>query len=362
MRPKEMPWYMSKYPGRIRQYNETMNISIERRDELVQYCQEFVTDTVDASLDGIHVRLYTNMPHVKLFYSLNWWLTDPSRVPHGQVYAVDDGGKIKTEKIFEKKVAKPEINAGAVYNSDTKTLIVFNNDYYGEVKPGTLSIAADIFEDQFGILSVHGASAAIDGKGYLLIGPTNAGKTTHSYGPAIEHPRGEFHQDDWIFVHFGSDKAVGHSSEKWFYMRTNAMENYPWLEQIFRQCELENVRNDDPREKFLPSEPRVMVDPRRILRPERVVDEIRIYNCFLLKRDPNDSMVLRSMEPDEAVDFLSRAPEKWYNNYLTTFGERKDRRRAELFKKLFKIAPPYLLNIVAPVDKVRNLIFQTLKD
>ncbi|MBO3802914.1 MAG: hypothetical protein JTT11_03430 [Candidatus Brockarchaeota archaeon] len=357
-----MPWYMSKYPGRIRTYDETMNLSIERRDELVEYCQEFVTDTVDASLDGIHVRLYTNMPHVKLFYGLNWWPTDPSRIPHGQVYAIDDGGKITTERFYEKKVAKPEVNAGAAYNSETKTLIVFNNDYYGEVKPGTLSIAADIFEDQFGVLSVHGASAAIDGKGYLLIGPTNAGKTTHSYGPAIEHPRGEFHQDDWIFVHFGSGKAMGHASERWFYMRTNAVQNYPWLEPIFRRCELENVRSDDPLEKFLPSEPRVMVDPRRILRPEKVVDEIRIYNCFLLKRDPKDSMVIRSMEPEEAVEFLSAAPEKWYNNYLTTFGERKAKRRGELFGRLFKIAPPYLLNIVAPVEKVRSLIFQVLKD
>jgi hypothetical protein len=357
-----MPYHLTKYPGRIRPYDPTMNISVERRDELVEYCNQFVTDTVDASLDGIHIRLYTNMAHTKNYFSLNWWMADPLRIPHGQVYAIDDGGKIPTERIFERAVAKPDVNAGAAYNPETKTLIVINNDYYGEVKPGSLAIAADIFEDQFEVLSIHGASASIDGKGYLLIGPTNAGKTTNSYGPAMEHPKGEFHQDDWIFVHFASDKAMGHASERWYYMRTNAMGNYPWLEPIFRQSDLENVKGDDPRESFLPSEPRVMVNPRRIMKPEKIVEEIRIHTCFLLKRDPKDNMVLRSMEPDEAVDFLSRAPEKWYNNYLTTFGERKDKRRAELFKRLFRIAPPYMLNIVAPIDKIRSLLYQSLRD
>lgn len=48
----------------------------------------------------------------------------------------------------------------------------------------------------------------------------------------------------------------------------------------------------------------------------------------------------------------------WYNNYLITCGKRKERKRAELFKKLFEIAEPYQINIVAPVETVRKIIMK----
>jgi hypothetical protein len=101
-----------------------------------------------------------------------------------------------------------------------------------------------------------------------------------------------------------------------------------------------------------------MVDPKHIVSPEKVVDEVRIYKTFLLTRNPKEKMVIRSLEPEEAVEILSNAPEKWHNNYLTTFGPRKDARRAQLFKELFEIAEPYLVNTVASVESVRNIIIR----
>ena len=161
------------------------------------------------------------------------------------------------------------------------------------------------------------------------------------------YPGGEFHQDDWIFVEFEDGKAIGRASERQFYMRTNSVENFPWLEPIFRTHKLENVKPDDPRENFLPPDPRVMIDPREILKPEKVVNEIRIHKTFLLQREPKDNVVATSLEPDEAVEILRRAPEQWYNNYLITYGRRKEEQRAELLRKLFEIAEPYLINIIA---------------
>jgi len=354
-------WYYTKFPGRIRPYDESMIISIKGRDRLVEYCQPFVKYIDDASFNELKIRLYTNMEHVHDFWCDNWFPACPDVRPHGQVYAIDDGGKISSSEIFEKPVVKPEVNAGSMYNPETKTVIIMNTDYYGEPKPTSLAIAADILEDQFGILSVHGASAVINGKGYLLIGPTNAGKTTHSYGPIFQHPKGEFHQDDWIFVRFFAGKAFGHASEKQFYMRTNSITNYPWLEDVFRQNKLENVRPDDPREKFLPGLPRVMVDPRRIVSQEKVVNEIRIYKTILLDRNPKDMHVIRSLDPEEAVELLRNAPEQWYNNYLTTFGSMKEGRRAELFKKLFEIAEPYVLNTIASVERVRSVLVKVVE-
>ena len=338
-----------------------MRISEDARDELVEHCKHFVRYVDNAYFDGLNIRLYTNIEHVYDFWRDNWWSYSHNVVPHGQVYTIDDGGKINLKDYYDGPMQNPDINTGGLYNTETKTAIILNQDYYGHTKPSALGIAADIFEDQYDILSVHGASGAIDSKGYLLIAPTNTGKTTHSYGPAIHHPGGEFHQDDWIFVEFEAGKAVGKASEKQFYMRTNSIENFPWLEPIFRTHKLENVKPDDPREKFLPPDPRVMIDPREILSPQKVVNEIRINKCFLLQRNPEESVVAKSLSPDEAVEILLNASEQFYNNYLTIYTERKIKKRAQLFKKLFEIAEPYQINIVANVETIRDIIIKITK-
>jgi len=355
-------WIETKFPGRVNYFTpeKDMQISAKKRDELVEYCKEFVKYADDAYFNGLNIRLYTNMEHVHDFWCDNWWPYSPSVMPHGVVYTIDDGGKLGLTDFYDKPVKRPDVKAGGVYNPETRTAIILNTDYYGQTKPTALSIAADILED-FGVLSVHGASGAVGGKGYLLIAPTNAGKTTHSYGPAIHHPKGEFHQDDWIFVRFTNGKAVGYSSERRFYMRTNSMGNFPWLEPIFRKSKLENVRPDDPREKFLLSHPRVMIDPKHIVKPEKVIDEVRINKTFLLKRDTGDKVVARSLDPKEAVEILRNAPEQWYNNYLITYGKRKVEKRAELFRKLFEIAEPYQINTIAPVETVRNIIIKIVE-
>jgi len=356
-------WYITKFPGRVNYFAPKMDmrISTQQRNELVKYCEPFVKYEDDADFNGIKIRLYTNIDHVYDFWHDNWWPSTPFTLPHGIIYTIDDGGKLQIKDFYEGPLENPEANVGGLYNPETKTAIIFNNDYYGQTKPTGLGIAADILEDQFGILSVHGASGVIDGRGFLLIGPTNAGKTTHSYGPAFFHPLGEFHQDDWIYVRFQGNKAMGYASEKQFYMRTNSIKNFPWLEPIFRENKLENVRSDEPREMFLPPNPRVMVDPKRIMKPEKVVDRITIYKTFLLKRDREDKFVARSLDPEEAVELLQNAPEKWYNNYLITYGKRKDERRADLFRKLFEMAEPYVINVITDVDKVRGIIIKILE-
>ncbi len=355
-------WYECKFEGRVNYFTpeKNMEISADTRDELVAYCQDFVRYEADAYFNGLNIRLYTNMEHVHDFWCDNWWPYSPSVMPHGVVYTIDDGGKLNFRDFYNKPLKKPELNVGGFYNPDTRTAIILNNDYYGQTKPTALGISADILED-FNILSVHGASGAIGGKGYLLIAPTNTGKTTHSYGPVIHHPKGEFHQDDWIYVRFQNGRATGYASERRFYMRTNSMGNFPWLESTFRNGKLENVRPDDPREKFLLSHPRVMIDPKHIVKPEKVVDEVRINKTFLLKRDFEDRFVARSLEPQEAVEVLKNAPEQWYNNYLITYGKRKEKKRAELFKRLFEIAEPYQINTIAEVEKVRNIIIKIVE-
>ena len=356
-------WHITKFPGRVNYFSPkySMRISIDARDELVAYCKKFVKYVDNAYFNGLNIRLCTNIEHVHDFWCDNWWFCSHTIMPHGVIYTIDDGEKINIRDYYDGPMQNSDVNAGGLYNPETKTAIIFNNDYYGQTKPVGLGIAADILEDQFEILSVHGASGSIDGKGFLLIAPTNTGKTTHSYGPAMLYPGGEFHQDDWIYVEFEDGKAIGRASERQFYMRTNSIKNFSWLEPIFRTHKLENVKPDDPREKFLPPDPRVMIDPKEILSSEKVVNEIRIYKTFLMQRDPKDNVVATSLEPEEAVEILRKAPEQWYNNYLITYGERKERKRAELLKRLFEIAEPYQINIVAKVETIRDIIIKITK-
>jgi len=357
-------WHMTMFPGRVNYFSPKypMNISVDARNELVAHCKKLVKTVDNAYFNGLNIRLYSNIEHVHDFWCDNWWFNTHTVMPHGVVYTInDEEKKINIKDYYTGPIQKPETNVGGLYNPETKTAIVLNNDYYGQTKPVALGIAADIFEDQFDILSVHGASGSIDGKGYLLVAPTNTGKTTHSYGPAIHYPTGEFHQDDWIFVEFEGGRAIGRASERQFYMRTNSIDNFPWLEPVFRTHKLENVKPDDPREKFLPPDPRVMIDPREILSPNKVADEVRIHKVFLLQREPKENVVAASLEPKEAVEILRKAPEQWYNNYLITYGERKERKRAELFQRLFEIAEPYMINIVANVETVRNIIIKITK-
>ena len=55
------------------------------------------------------------------------------------------------------------------------------------------------------------------------------------------------------------------------------------------------------------------------------------------------------------------SPEQFYYNPLAIYTERKIQKGAELFRKLFEIAEPYQINIVAKVETVRNIITKITK-
>jgi len=99
-----------------------------------------------------------------------------------------------------------------------------------------------------------------------------------------------------------------------------------------------------------------MTDPRFILEPNKVTDEIKIRKTFLLKRDSKDKVVARSLTHDDAVNLLKKVPKQYYNNYLITYNERKIEKRAELFRRLFEFAEPYQINIVAKVETIRSIV------
>ena len=319
-----------------------------------------------ASIDGFCMQLFTNSNHLDEFWRENWFSMPREVKSHGRLYAVLD----------------PTFGEGkprAFYNPDTKTAVIFNTEYYGQVKSWALGVGCDIAEDQHDIHSIHGSCVEVDGKGIVLIAPTGTGKSTHSYA-LLNMEGARLHSDDWVYVKFiGGEKgrASADISERKFYIRTNIARVFPEIRPLLDRCKLENVipLSSEEAEKLrsqgmsgdeisvLASDhyvaheySRAMLDPLWISGPEKFVDTTRVMKVILLKRDKNDPEIARRLEIEEAVQYLVAQPEQFLNPYLIVKTEEKVEVRKRFFRRLFKLAPCYLVNTASDVKTVQQKI------
>lgn len=149
----------------------------------------------DVIIHGIRVRAVTNSPHLYEYWVDNWFSPKewqrasgqrPEEEPRVMVYAF---GGVEGEPI------------AAYYSRQNNTIVFFNTSYYGQLKSWVLGAVGRILAEEYGIHSIHGACAVLEGKGVLYIAPTGTGKSTASYGiMAGENSR--FHSDDWVYVRY----------------------------------------------------------------------------------------------------------------------------------------------------------------
>jgi hypothetical protein len=352
---------------------ESSIVGKNERDELVARAERVLGNESlgwKASIDGFCMQLFTNSNHLDEFWRENWFSMPREVKSHGRLYAVVD----------------PTLEEGkphAFYNPDTKTAVIFNTEYYGQVKSWALGVACDIAEDQHDIHSIHGSCVEVDGKGIVLIAPTGTGKSTHSYA-LLNMEGARLHSDDWVYVRFiGGEKgrASADISERKFYIRTNIARVFPEIRPLLDRCKLENVIPLSPEEaeklrsqgisedemRVLTSDPyiaheysRAMLDPLWIAGPEKFVDTTRAMKVILLKRDKNDHEIARRLEIEEAVQYLVAQPEQFLNPYLIVKTDEKVEVRKRFFRRLFKLAPCYLVNTASDVktiqQKIRDII------
>jgi len=362
---------ITKVRGRV----ESSIISKKERDRLVARAEEALGNEWygwKASIDGFCMQLFTNSEHLYDFWVENWFSMNRETKSHGRLYAALD----------------PEFNEGkpyAYYNSETKTAIIFNTEYYGQVKSWALGITCDIAEDQHDIHSIHGSCIEVNGNGIVLIAPTGTGKSTHSYA-LLKMEGARLHSDDWLYVRFiggAKGRASADISERKFYIRTNIVRVFPEIRPLLDKCKLENVErlteaepetlkgkgvHKDLIEKML-DDPyiaheysRAMLDPLWISGPEKFVDTTRIRKVILLKRDTDDSEIVRKIDSEEAVDYLTTQPEQFLNPYLIVKTPEKVEIRQDFFRRLFRFAPCYLVNTVQPVSTVQERIRDIVKE
>jgi hypothetical protein len=348
---------------------ESSIVGKNERDELVARAERVLGNEGlgwKASIDGFCMQLFTNSNHLDEFWRENWFSMPREVKSHGRLYAVLD-------PTFEE--GKPQ----AFYNPDTKTAVIFNTEYYGQVKSWALGVACDIAEDQHDIHSIHGSCVEVDGKGIVLIAPTGTGKSTHSYA-LLNMEGARLHSDDWVYVRFiGGEKgrASADISERKFYIRTNIARVFPEIRPLLDRCKLENVipLSSEEAEKLrsqgmsgdeiriLASDhyvaheySRAMLDPLWIAGPEKFVDTTRAMKVILLKRDKNDPEIARRLEIEEAVQYLVAQPEQFLNPYLIVKTDEKVEVRKRFFRRLFKLAPCYLVNTASDVKTVQQKI------
>jgi len=300
----------------------------------------------NANINGIVVQLNTNVPHLIDFWIENWFPAPLEGIkPHGIIYAV---------------MGIPDHKPFAYYNTDSKTAVFINTDYYGQCKSWALGIVADIMEIQHDIHSIHGAVVDIAGCGIVIIAPTGTGKSTHSYGLALKIPQARMHSDDWCYVSYAGGehgRAEASISERQFYLRTDIAKNTPRLGQLFDRCKLENVGET----YWDVSNSRVMLDPHWIGGPEKFVDTTRIRTVILLRRDETSPPEVE-LSADEAISILEKGEymvlpgggpkedwgkiktEPFYNPYLLVRTEERKQLQREFFRELFNIATCHILN------------------
>ncbi len=350
-------------------------ISRQERDELVALAEESLGNENygwKASIDGFCMQLFTNSPHLYEFWVENWFSMSRQTRSHGRIYAVLD----------------PTFNNGkphAHYNPETKTAIIFNTEYYGQVKSWALGVTCDIAEDQHDIHSIHGSCIEVNGNGIVLIAPTGTGKSTHSYA-LLQMKGARLHSDDWLYVRFiGGEKGrvSADISERKFYIRTNIVEVFPEVRRLMDKCKLENVeplipeeakqlRMKGASEKEIEKKmkdpyiahdySRAMLDPLWISGPEKFVDTTRVRKVILLKRDKDDPKLVSKLYDEEAVEYLTVQPEQFLNPYLIVKTDEKVEIRQKFFRRLFKFAPCYLVNTTESVDIVQNKIRDIIRE
>jgi len=361
---------ITKVRGRV----ESSIVSKKERDRLVARAEEALGNEWygwKASIDGFCMQLFTNSEHLYDFWVENWFSMNLEIKSHGRLYAVLD----------------PDFNGGqphAYYNSETKTAVIFNTEYYGQVKSWALGITCDIAEDQHDIHSIHGSCIEVNGNGIVLIAPTGTGKSTHSYA-LLKMENARLHSDDWLYVRFIGGlkgRASADISERKFYVRTNIVRVFPEIRPLLEKCKLENVEPLTPSEskalkkKAVSEETiqklledtyiaheysRAMLDPLWISGPEKFVDTTRVKKVILLRRDINDSEIVRKLDLEEAVEYLTTQPEQFLNPYLIVKTSEKVEIRKDFFRRLFLYAPCYLVNTVQPVSTVQEKIREIVK-
>ncbi|MBU0591206.1 hypothetical protein KKF81_04825 [Candidatus Micrarchaeota archaeon] len=278
-----------------------------------------------ASIHGTCVKLFTDSRQFKDMWEENFEIMPDSIRPHARLFAINNGKK-KLEVLYE---------------PISKTVIIYNCNYYGWIKSIALALVADFFEDftsEHRRYSVHGSFVDYGGKGVAIAGPSKSGKTTLTYGLLLDK-RYNFLTDDWFFVRLNQNILV-HSSEKNSYIRDDLAQSWPEF-----AAKLKDLKCDEQK--------RAIIDVKKFFGVDRIRKD-SVLSIFVILTRNKSLPVLQKLDPAKAISFMLK--NDFCNPHQLIRTEKKKAQRKKFFKQLFARVPVYLLNTIeTPKESLERL-------
>lgn len=316
------------------------SLDLQKRNALVEEAERYLGfESVfvwNANINGIVLQLKTNNDHLYNFWRENWApapLEDHTFRPHGILYAVT--GMEATEP-------------ACWYHSETKTGIIFNCDFYGQIRSLALGLALDLAEANQNIHFLRGALVDVNGEGIAFLGQPDTGRTTHAF-MLLHLEQARIHSHEWIYAeHLGGEKGriSTHTSERCFFIKSEVATVNPRLKEIMKRC---------PKHQGY-----VMLDPRWIGGSTKFIDTTRIKVAFFLIHDTKAKWVDLRLTPTEALDLLVNNPDPFFNPHMLIRTPERMESESEFYKNVLRFVAAYKLNTAHPLlethKRVREIV------
>lgn len=300
-------------------------ISTEVRERLMEEHLPKVRYEIKSDLYGCCIKLMTDDHATKDTWGDNFYFISQNIRSHGRLLVFKNEGYAPDTVLFDPL---------------SRTAFLFNFTYYGWIKSLALSLAGDILEDHHGIFSVHGACVDIGGRGLCIIGAPKAGKTTQTYG-LLQNPQTRIVADDWFFSRdYGLD-LLAYSSEKNFYIGDD-------LGTIWKQ--FGGLVPDGAYDH----NGRAVADIRWVIGKGRILPMTTLKTIIVLKRDPADSTISRTLDPDTGLKLF--VENNYFNPHLLVRNPSKTRLRNRYVSELLNRTTVYQVNTTGTPQETQQMI------
>jgi len=300
-------------------------ISTEEREHLMEEYLPKVRYEIKSDLYGCCIKLMTDDHATRDTWGDNFYFISQNIRSHGRLLVFKNEGYAPDTVLFDPL---------------SRTAFLFNFTYYGWIKSLALSLAGDILEDHHGIFSMHGACVDIGGRGLCIIGAPKSGKTTQTYG-LLQNPQTRIVADDWFFSRdYGLD-ILAYSSEKNFYIGDD-------LGTIWKQ--FGGLVPDGAYDH----NGRAVADIRWVIGKGRILPMTTLKTIIVLKRDPADSSVSRTLDPDTGLKLF--VENNYFNPHLLVRTPSKTRLRNRYVSELLNRTTVYQVNTIGTPQETQQMI------
>jgi hypothetical protein len=300
-------------------------ISTEEKERLMEEHLLRVRYEIKSDLYGCCIKLMTDDHATKDTWENNFYSISQNIRSHGRLL------------VFKNDAYAPDT---VLFDPLSRTAFLFNFSYYGWIKSLALSLAGDILEDHHGIFSVHGSCVDIRGSGLCIIGAPKAGKTTQTYG-LLQNPNTRIVADDWFFSRVYGQDILAYSSEKNFYIGEDLGTIWKEFGGLVPEGEFDHNG-------------RAVADIRWVIGKGRILPMTTLKTIIVLKRDPLDSTVSRTLDPDTGLKLF--VENGYFNPHILVHNSFKTRIRNRYVTELLNRTTVYQVNTTGTPQETQKMI------